>query len=110
MTQKEDQVTYYFSKEITLSYFDPSAETHVQPIMLMSQATYGLSAVLLQNYRPIIAFASKSLKDFERRYANAERHIMLTVVLGCDRFATYIMSMGSTSPSSRITHRWKWFN
>ena len=54
-------------KEITLSYF---------------------GAVLMQNGRPI-AFASKSLSDWERRYANIERE-MLAVVFGYARFHTYV--------------------
>ena len=71
-------------KEITLSYFDPRAETHVQ----VDASSHGLGAVLLQNGRPI-AFASKSLSDCERRYANIERE-MLAVVFGCERFHTYV--------------------
>ena len=71
-------------KEITLSYFDPRAETQVQ----VDASSHGLGAVLLQNGRPI-AFASKSLSDCERRYANIERE-MLAVVFGCERFHTYV--------------------
>ena len=67
-------------KEITLSYFDPRAETHVQ----VDASSHGLGAVLIQNGKPI-AFASKSLSDCERRYANIERE-MLAVVFGCERF------------------------
>ena len=71
-------------KEITLSYFDPRADTHVQ----VDASSHGLGAVLLQNGRPI-AFASKSLSDCERRYANIERE-MLAVVFGYERFHTYV--------------------
>ena len=71
-------------KEITLSYFDPRAETQVQ----VDASSHGLGAVLLQNGRPI-AFASKSLSDCERHYANIERE-MLAVVFGCERFHTYV--------------------
>ena len=56
-------------KEITLSYFDPPAETHVQ----VDASNHGLGPVLPQNGRSI-AFASKSLSDCERRYANIKRH------------------------------------
>ena len=71
-------------KEITLSYFDPRVDTHVQ----VDASSHGLGAVLLQNGRPI-AFASKSLSDCERRYANIERE-MLAVVFGYARFHTYV--------------------
>ena len=72
------------SKEITLSYFDPRAETLVQ----VDASSHGLGAVLIQNGRPI-AFASKSLSDCERCYANIERD-MLAVVFGCECFHTYV--------------------
>ena len=71
-------------KAITLSYFDPRVETHVQ----VDASSHGLGAVLIQNGRPI-AFASKSLSDCELRYANIERE-MLAVVFGCERFHTYV--------------------
>ncbi|GFO37708.1 retrovirus-related pol polyprotein from transposon 297-like protein [Plakobranchus ocellatus] len=48
----------------------------------------GLGAVLLQNDAPV-AFASKSLTETEKRYANIERDL-LAVVFGCERFHTYI--------------------
>ena len=70
-------------KEITLNYFDPRSGTH----MHVDGSSHGLGAVLLQNGRPI-AFASKSLSDCERGYANIERE-MLAVVFGCERFHTY---------------------
>ena len=79
-------------KEITLSYFDPRAETQVQ----VDASSHGLGAVLLQNGRPI-AFASKSLSDCERRYANIDRE-MLAVVFGCERFHTYAYGKRFTIP------------
>ena len=71
-------------KEITVSYFDPRAETHVQ----VGASSHDLGAVLIQNVRQI-AFAPKSLSDHERRYANIERE-MLALVFGCERFHTYV--------------------
>ena len=62
----------------------PKAETHVQ----VDTSSHGLGAVLIQNDRPI-AFASKSVSDCERCYANIERD-MLAVVFGCERFHTYV--------------------
>ena len=80
-------------KEITLSYFDPRVETHVQ----VDASSHGLGAVLIQNGRAI-AFASKSLSDCERRYANIERE-MLAVVFVCERFHTYVYGKQFTIPS-----------
>ena len=47
-----------------------------------------MGAVLLQEGRPI-AYASKSLTDTEKRYANIEREL-LAVVFGAERFRTYV--------------------
>ena len=54
----------------------------------VSNSLRGLGAVLMQDGRPI-AFASKSLTDTEKRYANIERKL-LAVVYGCDCFRTYL--------------------
>ena len=47
-----------------------------------------LDAALLQEDRPI-AFASKSLTDTEKRYANIEREL-LACVFGSEQFHTYV--------------------
>ena len=47
-----------------------------------------MGAVLMQAGKSI-KFASKSLSDCEIRYANIERDI-LAVVIGCERFHTYV--------------------
>ena len=68
----------------TLTYFDPE-----QPAIIQVDASqYALGAALLQNNK-IIAYASKSLTDTEKRYANIERK-MLACVLGAERFHTYV--------------------
>ena len=72
------------SQETTLIYFDPRKPTTIQ----VDASSRGLGAALLQDGRPI-AFASKSLTEVERRYANIERE-MLAVVFGCKRFHTYV--------------------
>ena len=67
----------------TLTYYD-----HTKPIVLQTDVSeYGLSAALIQNYRPI-AFTSKTLTDVETRYANIEREC-LSVCFGLKKFHTY---------------------
>ena len=56
--------------------------------MQVDASSHGLGAALIQNGRPI-AFASKSLSDCERRYANIERET-LAVVFGCEGFHTHV--------------------
>ena len=75
---------YLVSREVTLAYFDPQAESVIQ----VDASSRGLGAVLIQYGKPI-EFASKSLSDCEQRYANIERE-MLAVVFGCERFHMYV--------------------
>lgn len=70
--------------QLKLSYFDPSKNT----VLEVDSSLNGLGAALLQEGKPV-AFASKSLSDTEKRYANIERE-MLAVVFACERFHTYI--------------------
>ena len=71
-------------KEMTLAYFDRDKETTIQ----VDASGRGLGAVLLQDKKPI-EYASKSLTDAEKRYANIEREL-LAVVFGAERFHTYV--------------------
>ena len=71
-------------QDTTLAYFDPNKASVLQ----VDSSLRGLGAVLMQDGRPI-AFASKSLTDTEKRYANIEREL-LAVVYGCERFHTYL--------------------
>ena len=67
-----------------LAYFDPS-----KPAVLQADASQeALGVALTQEGRPI-AFASKSLTDTEKRYANIEREL-LACVFGALRFHTYL--------------------
>ena len=67
-----------------LAYFDPS-----NPAVLQADASQeALGVALTQEGRPI-AFASKSLTDTEKRYANIEREL-LACVFGALRFHTYL--------------------
>ena len=83
-------------REVTLTYFDPQAETVIQT----DASSRGLVAVLIQHGKPI-AFASKSLSDCEQRYANIEREI-LAVVFGCERFHMYVYGKSFILESDHI--------
>ncbi|GFO29369.1 transposon ty3-i Gag-Pol polyprotein [Plakobranchus ocellatus] len=71
-------------KDLTLGCFQPNMPSVIE----VDSSLNGLGAVLLQNDAPV-AFASKSLTETEKRYANIEREL-LAVVFGCERFHTYI--------------------
>ena len=68
----------------TLCYYDPDL-----PVLIETDASQsGLSAVLLQEGRPI-SFMSKALTDTQSRYSNIEREI-LGVVTGVEHFHQYL--------------------
>ena len=79
--------------DTTLQNIDPSLPMTIQ----VDASQTGLSAVLLQNSKPI-AFASKALTKTEHPYANIERE-MLAVVFGAERFRTYIYGQSFTIES-----------
>ena len=69
----------------SLKFYDRS-----KPITVQADARKdGLGAALLQDNHPI-AFASKSLSDAEKRYANITREL-LAAVFACERFHTYLL-------------------
>ena len=67
-----------------LTYYDPKMPAVIQ----VDASQNALRAALTQNGN-VIAYASKSLTDTEKRYANIERE-MLAYVFGAERFDTYI--------------------
>ncbi len=67
-----------------LVYYNPNKPATIQ----VDASMEGLGAALVQEHG-VVAFASKSLTDTEKRYANIERE-MLAVVFGCERFHYYI--------------------
>ena len=77
-------------RDVTLAYFDPKKEV----VLEVDASTQGLGAALMQEGQPI-AFASKSLTDTERRYANIERE-MLAVVYACEKFHAYVYGRAFT--------------
>ena len=68
----------------SLSYFNLLKPTVLQ----VDSKQEALGAALLQEGLPI-AYASKSLTDTEKRYANIE-HELLACVFGAERFHTYV--------------------
>lgn len=76
-------------KEETLAYFDPELETFV----VTDASPVGLGAVLFQKTRSgeynIISYASKTLSDVEKRYAQTEREA-LALVWAPEKFHFYL--------------------
>jgi len=72
----------------TLGYYARDAETHV----IADASPVGLGAVIVQRqndeYR-VIAYASRSLTDVERRYSQTEKEA-LGLVWACERFHMYL--------------------
>ncbi len=78
------------SKPTILALYDPLAETKISS----DASSFGLGAVILQKsgtsqWRPV-AFASRSLTETERRYAQIEKEALATV-WACEKFQDYIL-------------------
>ena len=67
-----------------LKYYDLQEEVTVQ----CDASEYGVGAALLQNGQPV-AFASRSLSQTERQYAQIEKEC-LAIVFSCERFSQYL--------------------
>ena len=68
----------------TLSYFNPN-----KPATLQVDASMNALGAALTQDNKVIAYASKSLSETEKRYANIERE-MLACMFGAERFNTYL--------------------
>ncbi|KAJ8018643.1 hypothetical protein HOLleu_43268 [Holothuria leucospilota] len=72
----------------TLAYFDKNTKTQV----ISDASPVGLGAILVQEQKGelrIIAYASRSLTDIERRYSQTEKEA-LGLVWACERFHIYL--------------------
>ena len=72
----------------TLAYFDVNAMTQ----LVTDASPVGLGAVLIQEQkgnRRVIAYASRSLSNVERRYSQTEKEA-LAIVWACERFHLYL--------------------
>ncbi len=88
-TRAFDQIKSELTEPTILTLYDPAARTKVSA----DASSYGLGAVLLQEVGRIwkpVAYASSSLTDTERRYAQIEKEA-LGVAWACDRFSNYIL-------------------
>lgn len=77
------------SDKSILGFFNPQDDV----ILMVDASPVGLGAVLAQRNQQwkykVIAFASKSLSDVERKYCQTEREA-LGIVFGCERFQFYL--------------------
>ena len=79
-----DELKNLITSAPVLAFYDVS-----QPVKVSVDASQeGLGAVLIQNERPV-AYASRSLTDCEKRYAQIEKE-MLAVVFGVEHFHYYV--------------------
>ena len=83
------QVKEELSKPTTLAFYDCQAPTKVSA----DASSYGLGAVLMQEkdkqWKPV-AYASRSMSDTERRYAQIEKEA-LAITWACEKFSEYIL-------------------
>ena len=74
-----------------LAFYTPDAPTKLSA----DASSHGLGAVLLQKtggeWKPV-AYASRSMSDTEKRYAQIEKEALATV-WACDKFASYIVGL-----------------
>ena len=90
-TKAFDQLKETIAQHVTLGYFDVNAETKI----VADASPVGLGAVLVQVHGDtprVIAFASRSLTDVERRYSQTEKE-GLALVWACERFESYVMGL-----------------
>ena len=92
-TQKEEDAFQTLKDEIskaeTLAYFDQKAD---ETRIIADAGPVGLGAVLVQKQKGekrVIAYASRSLTDVERRYSQTEKEA-LALVWACERFHQYV--------------------
>ena len=83
------KVKQELSKPTTLTLYDPNADTKISA----DASSHGLGAVLLQRvdgvWKPV-AYASRSMSDTEKRYAQIEKEALATT-WACEKFSDFIL-------------------
>ena len=91
------QIKEELTKPTTLIIYDPGAETKISA----DASSFRLGAVLLQQseglWKPI-AYASRSMTQAERRYAQIEKGA-LAITWACQRFSDYVLGRRFTMES-----------
>ena len=76
-------------RPMVLALYDPAADVKISA----DASSFGLGVVLLQrtgdNWRPV-AYASRSMSDTERRYAQIEKEA-LAITSACEKFSNYVL-------------------
>jgi len=79
-----ERIKQVIGQQVTLKFFDVS-----QPAVIQTDASsQGIGSCLLQNGQPVV-FASRSLTESEKNYAQIEKEL-LAVVFACEKFCNYI--------------------
>lgn len=77
------------TKPTVLTLYDPNADTKVSA----DASSHGLGAVLLQKVEEVwkpVAYASRSMSDTEKRYAQIEKEALATT-WACEKFSMFIL-------------------
>ena len=90
--QAFNQIEDLLTNAKVMAYFDPSKDTE----LITDASPWGLSAILMQKSpvqddSRVVAYASRTLTDVERRYSRTERE-MLAIVWAVERFHVYLYS------------------
>ena len=78
------QINEVLTTAPVLRYFDPD----IQTVLQCDSSDTGLGACLMQGGQPV-AYASRSLTDTERNYAQCEKEL-LSIVFGMGKFENYV--------------------